>query len=443
MVAIAPFRALRYDLERVSDLGTVLAPPYDVISPGQQQQLYERSPYNVVRLILNKELPTDSDADNRYTRAKRTFEAWRREQMLVRDRAPGVYLCEHAFFWQGRTMTRLGFLAVLAFDGSVPDGVLRHEATFERAKTDRALLLDAVQANLSPIFCVYEDRGGAVYELLDQWRRQHEPSMQAQMVSASEAPASSGRAAADRQAEEIRLWAVTEAEPVRRLQELMRPQRVLIADGHHRFEVALSRRDRAPGVMTYFAWSQDPGLLVQPIHRVMRIPPSARPRWQATLDAMCTRTPVSNREELVQGLTPDAPAGTFGYYEAGRYERLTVQASQMAAWAMDGSVPLALANLDVTILHRWVLPHAIGDHETARQRGGSELIRYTPDVAAATVLVDAGDAECAWILRPIPVDGVFALAAQGLTLPQKSTYFYPKVLSGLAIHPFDEDPAVG
>ena len=159
MPILEPFRALRYQPERVQGLSRVLAPPYDVISPAQQDALYHASPYNAVRLILGKQAPTDTDADSRYTRARRDFDAWRASGVLSQDAAPALYLIEHTFPQDGQRRTRLGFLALLRFTDPIERAVYRHEATLAAPKVDRTKLLEAIPANLEPIFCVYPDAG--------------------------------------------------------------------------------------------------------------------------------------------------------------------------------------------------------------------------------------------------------------------------------------------
>lgn len=413
MVALAPFRALRYNGRLVGDLSAVVAPPYDVISPRQQDQLHQRSPYNVVRLILGKDAPADSPSDNRYTRAKQTFEEWRASGVLLRDEAPAMYLCEHAFRWQAQSYRRLGVLARMDFDGSVPDGVLVHEQTFEAPKQDRAQLTEAVQAQLSPIFCVAPDPNRRTASFVERLMRAQPPAAAAQLDG-----------------EEVRLWVVSDPEVIRALQQQTAPHRVLIADGHHRFAVALSTRHLCGGVLTYLSWANDPGLLVHPIHRVVRLPAGAGERWRSQLRTLCTLTPAPSLEPLVRWLASSAEQGRFGYYESGRWYRVQVQESVLMPWLMRPSVPLALAGLDVSLLHHLVLPALLRD-------GTPASIRYAPQPAEAAALVEQGEGDCLFLVRAIALEQVYALAAQGFTLPHKTTYFYPKVPSGLVINPFD------
>ena len=436
MVAIAPFRALRYNADLVGSLSRVIAPPYDVISPREQDELYDASAYNVVRLIYGKQFPDDTEYANRYTRATATFEEWCRRRILVRDETPALYLVEHAFAWQGQAFRRLGFIALLEFHGSVPEQVLRHEATFEAPKTDRSRLLEAVRANLSPVFCIAPDPQQRVSPLLKQVTQAQRPL-----------------AAARYRDEQIRLWAITDPERIQTVREQLAGASVLIADGHHRFDVAFAKRHLFGAVMSYFALLEDPALVIRPIHRVVHIAPEARDAWRERLKTLCTLESAPSLEHVTRWLATGQGHGRFGYYEQGCCSTVTLREDVLATWLLRASVPLALAGLDVTVLHEVMLPRLLGPACAAAggaagrtsgppraseggPPGANHLCRYTPDPAQAIEMAQQ-EGDCAWLLRAIPLPQVFALAAQGFTLPQKSTYFYPKVLSGLCINPFD------
>lgn len=427
MVAIAPFRALRYNPERIGDLSAVVAPPYDVISPHEQDHLYQASPYNVVRLILGKQRAEDTESDNRYTRAKQTLEAWRAQKILIREPEPAVYLYEHAFRWQGELFRRLGFVALLEFEGSMSQQVFPHEATFGEPKADRARLLEAVGANLSPIFCVAADPHHQIADLLRQLSEGERPVVETRVPVRRP-----GQPEGDGSHEAIRMWVVTEPALIAQLKREMASVSVLIADGHHRFEVAFSKRQRFGAVMTFFCCMEDPAVQVRPIHRVMRVARDAREAWRSRLAALCTLKPVPTLDHLTQWLATPGEPGGFGYYQDGQFSLATLQQPVVADWLLRPSMPLAQAGLDVTILHEVVIPKLLDPAPRT-----NHLIRYTPDPSHAIAMADDEEGGCAWLLRGIPLQQVFALASHGLTMPQKSTYFYPKVLSGLWMNPFD------
>lgn len=406
MVAVRPFCALRYNPELINDLSRVIAPPYDVIDAEEQARLYDASPHNIVRLILSKDEPTDTPDDNRYTRAQRDFNDWRAHGVLRRDATPALYLLEHRFDAGGSVCRRLGFIALMELGRDEAPMVLRHEATLEAPKQDRAKLLHAIPANLSPVFCVYLDEGAAVQGLLAAH-------------AASTAPIASAR----RRDETFRLWAVTEPTVIREVAQRLAPDAVLIADGHHRFEVAYAQRHRYGALMTYFASMADPGLLVRPIHRIA---PPLTPDASQALRQLCRLEPAADLDAVARWLHDDSPIGRFGYSDGRAWFQVSVTDDRLTAWCAAPSVPKPLAALDVSILHGLIFP-----------RVGIEAasVRYTPDASQVLQAVAAAPGRSGWLLRAIPLSQIYALAAQGLTLPPKSTYFYPKVPSGLTINP--------
>ena len=222
MAEIHAFRAFRYDLGRVGALSDVIAPPYDVIDPGLQQQLYNRSPYNVIRLILNKELPTDSETDNRYTRSAAQLRDWQAEDILVRDSAHALYVYHQEFDIEGKRHTRRGFLARVRLEPFGTGRIYPHEETLAGPKADRLKLFRATGMNLSPVFGLYPDADDAVMTALD---------------------AAVGRSlplqATDHLGVVSKLWPITDQHVVSSVTGLMGPKPVFIADGHHRYETGL------------------------------------------------------------------------------------------------------------------------------------------------------------------------------------------------------------
>jgi len=408
MPVIQPFRALRYNPDVVRDLGSVLAPPYDVISPEEQERLHQRSPYNVVRLTLGRSSPSDTDAENRYTRSQREFAAWRDRRVLRADPAPAIYLTEQRFGNDGSTRSRLGFIALLELDDAVERAVYRHEATLEAPKHDRTRLLEAVPANLEPIFCVVQDAQGELQALVQALTAEAAPTAQAAF-----------------QEETVRVWALTQPRAIQELARRLASSSVLIADGHHRFEVALAHRHRYGALMTYFVSTADPSLVVRPIHRIVQYEGKAD---LSALGEACTLEPAATLDSLMRWLEA-GDDGRFGYYDGQALARVTLRAEPLARWLMAPPVPLAVAALEVSLLHGLLLPLLLPN--------GRPRCAYTAEASAALAAVERGDGRAAWLLRAIPLAQVFALAAQGLALPPKSTYFYPKVPSGLTINPLN------
>ena len=409
MAVVRPFRALRYDSSRVGGLSAVLAPPYDVIDAQEQDQLYTRSPHNVVRLILGKQSAADTPTDSRYTRSARDFAAWQEQGILRRDPIPALYLIDHSFQSAGACRSRLGFLALLEFTDPMERSVLRHEKTLAAPKEDRTKLLDAVPASLEPIFLVYPDEGGATQALLRSC-----------LAAAPDAAGSLG-------GEEIRLWAVTDPSVIQRVTVALEPSAALIADGHHRFEVACSRRSRHGALMAYFVSMEEPSLMVRPIHRVVS---SDRRLEVEAFGGLCATEPVPDLAALTRWLDSERAPGRFGWSDGRVFYRLTVPSDRLERWLETSSVPTPVARLDVSLLHGLLLP-SLGF--------SGATIRYAADARQALGELH-GDSSAerygsVWLLRGIPLADVYQIAAQGLTLPPKSTYFYPKVPSGLAINP--------
>lgn len=409
MVKISSFSALRYRPDAVGDLSCVIAPPYDVIDAAAQDALYRRSPYNIVRLILGTQSPGDTDDDNRYTRARKDFDAWCRDGVLQADAAPALYVIEHTFSIDGRTHARMGFIALLGLDDQTRRSVHRHEATLAAPKADRTKLLEAVPANLSPIFCVYPDAQGMVQEVLRQTMRGR-PVAEAGLAQ-----------------ERIRMWALTDSALIQRVTGHFAATAVLIADGHHRFEVACSKRSQYPAVMAYFVAMHDPALIMRPIHRILQHPGGIP---AAALRELCQVTP-STLEAVVRWLGDHQAPARFGWYDGRTVSQMTVAEPAMRQWLAAPSVPGPMAGLDVSVLHGLLLPRLGVD-------AGS--IRYTASAVEAAAAVDRGEGTGAWLLRPIDLANVYTLASQGFSFPPKSTYFYPKVLSGLTINPLAAVP---
>lgn len=423
MPAIRPFRALRYHPGLVGELSAVIAPPYDVISPEEQEQLYQRSAHNVIRLILGRQSPQDTETDNRYTRARREFDAWRSAGVLRRDAAPALYLVEQAFSDAGRSAKRLGFIALLELSDGVQAQVHRHEDTLSAPKEDRTKLLRAVPASLEPIFCVYPDQGGWIQSRLTQAAGQQAPDAQAVF-----------------QGDTVKLWALKDPALIGQVAAQLASSAVLIADGHHRFEVAYAERARHDTLMAYFASMEDPGLVVRPIHRLIRCERLALER----LNPLCRFAPAQDAAALQRWLRqPQASAATaagqgtgealgrFGLYDGNGLHQVTLQAEPLARWLQAPAVPAPLAALDVSLLHHVLLP-ALGI-----ERAHGPDVWFTAETEQAIRAVDQGQAALAWFLRAIPLEQVYGLASQGLRLAPKSTYFFPKVPSGLVMNLLD------
>ncbi|HXI46817.1 MAG TPA: DUF1015 domain-containing protein [Candidatus Acidoferrales bacterium] len=432
MPLVRPFRALRYSPEVVPDLGAVVAPPYDVIGPEEQQSLLARSPWNVVRLDLPPIVPGE-DPDERYRRAARTLTEWRSDGTLRRDPRPSLYAYEQSFTLPGSETVhvRRGLFGRLVLEPFGPDsGVRPHERTLSGPKEDRYRLLRATGVNTSPVVVLYEDPSGAAARWLDD---------------VTSAPSAAD--VTDDAGVRHRLWV---AEPGD-IADRVGAAPVTILDGHHRYETALRYRDeRMHGAPPEAepAWAQILALFLEPIagpvavlatHRVVRGlgDDGVRTLVDGASALFEVRRGVA-ADELGRIFSPAAGApggdGRFGLWT--RQGGAILHARRPA---FEGLLPAggpAVRRLDVTLLGA-ALASLAGIDAAAVDAG--QRIAYTKDAAEAIAWVDAGHdgADAAFLLDPTPAAEIAAVAADGDVMPQKSTYIYPKALTGLLINPLE------
>jgi uncharacterized protein (DUF1015 family) len=426
MVAAAPFRGLRFDPALVGEHAQVTAPPYDVISPEARDALEAMSPYNVVRLILarpgGEDVPQpERDGSSDYRHVADLLGRWRAEGALRRDKTPCLYVYEEIYELGGSHRVQRGVLASVALDDT-GEWVVPHERTMAAPVADRLRLLEATAVNLSPIFGVYAGAGGPA-AVLDQ--------------VADREPALDG---VDETGVRHRLWAVADPDRIVAWRERMASQRVLIADGHHRYRTSLAYRDamRAanggrPGpwdeLLMFLVDADLHGPAVLAIHRLLGDVDGAT--VLAGLEGDFHARPAASPAEAERALGRlPADAVAFGLYSEGR------------SWLLVARDPAGLAAeagrdrrmLDVEVLHGPVLSKRLGVSDFEGR------VAYQSDLAAAVAAVDQGAAASLLILRPARFATVAEIAAGGETLPQKTTFFYPKPRDGLVFRPLDERP---
>ena len=436
MADVRPFPAIRY--APGEDLAAVVTPPYDVISPAAQARYYERSPHNIIRLELGREEPGDDELNNLYTRAATTFADWRLHGVLRQD-APALYLYKQTFAVEGRDYTRTSLLARVRLEPWEARVILPHERTMSKPKEDRLRLMRATAANLSPLMALYDDPSGELAALL--------------------APTRAARADAafvDESGEGHRLWALHDTVLAERIAAFFRARKLYIADGHHRYETCLAYRDEQAALrkealapddalnFTLMALSaiEDPGLVVLPTHRLLR-----------DLDAMhlSTLDERARRHFTIRDLgsvDPEHALAALAEETAARHAafalvqpedvRLLVlnDAGREAMMQLGGeyaTASTAWRALDLAALHALVLDQALGI--TPEMVRAGEHVAYTRDAAEAVAAVRAGQANAALLVAPTPPAAVRDVARAGDRMPQKSTYFYPKLITGLTINP--------
>jgi uncharacterized protein (DUF1015 family) len=419
MADVEPLRALHYNLEATGGLEDVVAPPYDVISPEQRAELEARSPYNVVRI----DLPTGED---RYETAARQLLAWRRDGVIVRDEQPALWAVEQAYTGpDGQPRARRGFLARVRVEEYGAGRIRPHERTHPGPREDRLRLTRATKANLSPIFSLYEDRAGAVTKSLER-ATSIEPW---------------GRATDD-DGTVNRLWRIADPDAIATIHDALLDAELLIADGHHRYETARVYADEIGGegahryVLMCLVALEDPGLTVFPTHRLLR---GLRPDQHETLAEAIRRDFDVVRLESAAELVPShGDRVSLGYIDAHFKEpyRLTLKQQAIADAALaDHAEPYR--RLDTAVLEALILKGALGmtdddiDHLTG--------LGYARDFDDALELVMSAEYDAAFFVAATPIEQVRAVAAAGESMPPKSTYFFPKVPTGLIFNPLTND----
>lgn len=393
MAVVRPLRGVRYDPERIGALETVLAPPYDVIGPAEQAALYERSPFNVVRLIL----PRDAD---RAAAAAQTLHAWLERRILIRDPEPALYFYSQGFrLADGSAHVRDGVLCRLGLE-EFASGVIRpHERTFPGPKADRLALLRATGAYLSPIFGLYARPAERLRALLE---------IEGPPLVAATAPSG----------ETHRLWRIVDAARIARFQQALAEETVYIADGHHRYETALAYRRELGGrgdsgtILACLVNMEEEGLVVLPTHRLVK-PPLHR-------DADRLVDLVRERFEAAPWTAGNRPAGAIDLILPDRRLRLRPRPGTVEGLTM---FPPVVRQLDVALLEGAILGPVFGI--------GADALDFTHDDAEAIGAVVAGRAVAALLVNPPTMAQIRAVCLAGELMPEKSTYFFPKLADGL------------
>lgn len=429
MVEVIPFNGLIYNVEITGPLDGVTAPPYDVISPEQQEALYQKNPHNVVRLILGKESDKDSETDNRYTRSAKVFKDWMKAGILKRDEEPRLYLYSQEYEFEGENFCRIGFFARVKTEDFSEGNICPHEFTLAKAKTDRTKLLNACHANFSPIFGLYSDPEGEIDAFLN-----------AGVKSTPLSVIDDGKVV-------HKLWRLNNADTNEKICDLIRDKKIYIADGHHRYETALAfAKDNEEKVadsahVMMFLTNMDSGSMsIFPIHRVVKSPtPFDREKFLAKVseyfDVILWNTEVSGAEikSRLQEFGKDRI--TFCAY-MGKDKTYTLMAhdAKNILPLLDKNEPKDLQVLDVMQLHAIIFREVL--KIDTRDKQSQQFVSYKVSSEEAMAMVDAGDYDVAFFMNPTPIDEVRRLAGMGIRLPQKATYFYPKLLSGLVINKF-------
>jgi len=419
MAKIEPFAGVHYNLEVVEDISKVVCPPYDIIDAGGQEQFYQRHAYNIIRLILGKDFSADNDKENKYTRAGAYLEEWLRRGVLMQDNERSLYFYEQVFTLQGEKKTRLGVIALMRLDDEGQDrSVYPHEHTHTAPKEDRLKLLKSVEANLSPIFTVFSDPGAALNDLFKKHVASRKPLFDV----------------IDDEHNRHRLWQVGDEVLIAQFKGLMSDKQLFIADGHHRHEVARMfrefKRKTSPAgfkdsynyIMTYLTPLEDEGLCILPTHRLIKNAVFSIEDLSSCFDVK----EVPGAKELSAAMKErQEDVGVFGLYKDHHFYLLKLS-EKRACNKMIQEGPKDYKNLDVVILHKVAFDHLC--------KIALEDIAYEIDLGRAVTEVDSGAYGAVFVLNPTKMEQIRSIALGGHVMPQKSTYFYPKLLSGLVIN---------
>src|SRR5262245_53471875 len=438
MVHIAPFRGVFYNLKKFRDLSKVIAPPYDVITKEEQEKLYKKSPYNFVRLDLSQE-------PNSYAAVAALLDEWQSDGILERDQTPAIYLLSHRFkLKSGEEKLRGGFFALTELQDPVNGAIRPHEKTLDAPREDRFKLIRACHAQLSPIFALYADPKQTINRMLAVALEGVAPLVEFEMDNG----------------DMCKLWRVTDPALIEKTQREMKEQTLLIADGHHRYEATLKYRDQMRSergqwtggeaynyIMSYFANMNDDNVVILPTHRLVR---------------GFTHKPFLELEEALQTYFyveqhPKTPEGKISFLKAlktaakkhrvigasfkrdPRYLILRLKNKRiMQRLAKDLSSPLR--ELDVSTLHLLILEHILG--MLPEQQVSGDNIRYSQDEEFVLQALEKEDFQAAFILTATKKEEIENVVASGEKMPQKSTYFYPKLASGLVVNKIDPEEQI-
>ena len=421
MPEIRPFNGLRYNPETAGDMGGIICPPYDIIPPSMQQELYDSSGYNAVRLELPKE-------DDPYGAAAERLAQWMQEGALMQDDEPALYPYFQTYNDpEGNTYTRKGFFCALRLHEFSEKKVLPHERTLSGPKKDRLNLFKKTRANISSIFGLYADEELQADRAIEEFAANHEPVVDAAF-----------------QGVRNRLWKMTDPDIVATVQQVLLDRQVYIADGHHRYETGVNyrnlRAEENPShtgdepynfILIYLANIFDEGLIIFPLHRMVHSLEQFSPEGLIeTLSTNFEVKPLSGREGLKLYLEGESSSHVYGVVTSGGVWGMRLK--NPPATLLGDSVPGPLLQLSVVVLHELILQRMLGITPEA-MRSQANLV-YEEDDRKVFDAVENGDIQVGFIVKPTTVQQVRDISQAGEVMPQKSTYFYPKIMTGLVMH---------
>ncbi len=447
MAILAPFKGILYNQEKVGDMSLVVTPPYDVITKEDQERYYQRHPYNTIRLILGKDLPGDNDRVNKYTRAANYLDRWLEDDILRMDALPSIYYCRQEFvIKRTEKITRKGFIALVKLENFDSGVVLPHEKTMKGPKADRLKLMESCGANLSSIFSLYSDVGKNIDRIIEEKISTH-PFMDL----------------ADDVGTRHQLWRVNDKDVIDEVIKEMEGVSLFIADGHHRYETALNysrKMQKSRGfrgneaynyVMMYLSNMHDDGLVILPTHRLLYNLNELNPTtfcqkseeyFHVDEFEFTNSNESGTRREFFNQLERRGKnRHTFGLYMKGAscYNLLTLKSDELVDSVIMGDVPTVLKRLDVSILQAFILNGILGISDQSME--SQKNVDFIEDGDEAIELVNKDKYQLVFFVNPTRVKQVNEAAFAQVRMPQKSTFFYPKLLSGLVLNSIVPPPS--
>ncbi|MCX7927126.1 MAG: DUF1015 domain-containing protein [Candidatus Omnitrophica bacterium] len=426
MAVVKGFKATIYNPQVVGDISKVICPPYDVICLDSQQRLLRNSPYNLIRLELSEDIP----GQDKYTQAALIMRSWLKDKILISDQNPAIYVYKQQYTLKGSKRVRVGFLALLGLDDSSKNSVFGHEHTHIAPKEDRLRLLRSVRANLSPIFVIFPDKKKVIAQTLLPLVNKQQPFI----------------CAVDDEQVLHQVWRIDIPEVLQKVEQKMLKENIFIADGHHRYEVACAFRDemkKSQGningnegfnyILAYFTNIDSQGLTVLPIHRLVTL--EQRPNLDELLSKLSEHFSVEEIKDQNRFFFLLAKAGVsehvIGMHTNGRFWLLRLRNIKV----LNSFMPDRIAeyrSLDVSILNALVLERLFKLNLTDK-----EHIIFSAQTDELLQEIKKNPTKIAFFLNPTKIEQIISIASKQEKMPPKSTYFYPKVASGLVIHLLD------
>ena len=429
MTTIIPFKGLRYNTDKIQDLASVVTPPYDIIDDAAQARYYANNPGNIIRLELGLTFPHDTPSNNRYTRAQQYLEKWMEDKTLLHDINPSLYLYQQEFEYRGEKILRNGFVAGVKVEPYDRGNVLPHEETLSKPKADRLQLMHATKSNFSSIFALYSDEQKFIDNLLLSEVYNRKPDMEI----------------TDEANEVHRVWVIDNKQVIDKITEFMASKTIYIADGHHRYETALAYAkemaeqgfDDYDYIMTTLVNLYDEGLVVLPTHRVAgHIDNFNFEIFTEQLSQLFTLDKLPEEIDMADLMNELAIRGSdqhvFVMYNGDNFFLLTLKDEEKAFSLLPEQNSPAWKKLDVAILDNLILDQLLGIGEVERR--SQENLAYSRSADWVKNKVDNKQYQLRFLLNATRVEEIVDVAEARDKMPQKSTYFYPKLITGLIIN---------